>query len=671
MKFISAALSVAVWLLTISSAYAVSVIDTTGASFIGLLSFGEPGTATYGQTFTATGPELQLDSFMFRFDDYSSLSDQDAIDFAAYVYAWNGSMATGPQLYSSGVISSTNNGGAGGFEVFSFNTGGIQLVDGQQYVVFLSTSLFFDGLSGHSAWELSNSDAYNAGNFVHINNGNDFSLLFNSPWEDASPRDLWFKANFSVPVPVQPTLVIEKLTNNNQADSANDPDVPRIAQGETVTWSYHVTNIGEVDVSEAEIVVTDSQPGVSPALDTNSDTGGDLILSPGEIWTYTATGQALDLSTPPADVTVVPGCDDGRNTYENTGRVEISGTEVFDEDLSHYCNPANHDPSLYVDYVEITVNEGETATNTGTWIDPDSDTVTLSASVGTIINNNGGSWSWSWDTTDGPTDSQTVTITADDGNGGITSVAFDLTVNNVPPTVDLVTVPTDPVAITAQPVYVTAEFSDPAYTLDQHTATIDFGDGQGGQPIPVGDGTISATYTYGQSGVYPITVTVTDKDGGVGVGVATNYIVIYDATDGFVTGGGWIDSPASACTEFCGGATGHATFGLVSGYKRGATKPTGKTHFNFAAGGLKFDSDNYDWLVVNQGGANAQFKGFGTINGQLDASGQPYRFMVWAGDGETDTFRIRIWSELSGVETVIYDNGVNQPLGGGSIAIHT
>ena len=339
MKFISAALSVAVWLLTFSSAYAAPMIDTTGASFGGLLSFGEPGTATYGQTFTATGPELQLDSFMFRFDDYSSLSDQDVIDFAAYVYAWNGSMATGSQLYASGGISSTNNGGVGGYEVFSFNTGGIQLVDGQQYVVFLSTSLFFDGLSGHSAWELSNSDAYSGGNFVHMANGNDFSLLFSSTWESAfGARDLWFKANFSVPVPVQFALDIEKLTNGNQADSANDPDIPRIAQGGTVTWTYQVTNTGDVDVSEAELVVTDSQSGVTPVLDTASDTGGDLILSPGETWIYTATAQALDLSTPPAGVTVVPGCGDGRNTYENTGRVEVSDTEFFDEDQSHYCN---------------------------------------------------------------------------------------------------------------------------------------------------------------------------------------------------------------------------------------------------------------------------------------------------------------------------------------------
>jgi hypothetical protein len=47
--------------------------------------------------------------------------------------------------------------------------------------------------------------------------------------------------------------------------------------------------------------------------------------------------------------------------------------------------------------------------------------------------------------------------------------------------------------------------------------------------------------------------------------------------------------------------------------------------------------------------------------------------MVWAGDNEPDTFSIRIWQEddATGVETDIYDNGFDQPIGGGSIVIHT
>ena len=75
-------------------------------------------------------------------------------------------------------------------------------------------------------------------------------------------------------------------------------------------------------------------------------------------------------------------------------------------------------------------------------------------------------------------------------------------------------------------------------------------------------------------------------------------------------------------------------------------------------------------MVVNQGGSNAQFKGEGIINGT-----GAYKFMIWAGDGTgidgSDTFRIKIWQEdESGNETVIYDNGFDQAIGGGSIVVH-
>ena len=62
----------------------------------------------------------------------------------------------------------------------------------------------------------------------------------------------------------------------------------------------------------------------------------------------------------------------------------------------------------------------------------------------------------------------------------------------------------------------------------------------------------------------------------------------------------------------------------------------------------------------------AKFKGVGTLNGM----GQ-YKFKLWAGDNEPDTFRIKIWYEVDDTETVVYDNGFNQEICGGSIVIHT
>jgi hypothetical protein len=109
---------------------------------------------------------------------------------------------------------------------------------------------------------------------------------------------------------------------------------------------------------------------------------------------------------------------------------------------------------------------------------------------------------------------------------------------------------------------------------------------------------------------------------------------------------------------------GKATFGFVSKYKKGATIPDGNTEFVFKAGDLNFHSTSYEWLVVT--GSNfAKFKGEGTINGQGN-----YKFQIWAGDGSPDTFRIKIWNEDGGNEIVVYDNGMDQPIGGGSIVVH-
>ncbi|MBT8121731.1 MAG: hypothetical protein KJO10_04265, partial [Gammaproteobacteria bacterium] len=136
--------------------------------------------------------------------------------------------------------------------------------------------------------------------------------------------------------PLNPGIDIEKLTNGNQADGANDGDVPQIAPGDVVTWTYQVMNTGDVPFGEAELTVTDDR-GVVPVLDTSSDTGGDLILSPGETWIYTAIGQALELSIEPT--LTEPGCNDGRPTYVNMGKVVTSPFDLMDTDPSHYCNP--------------------------------------------------------------------------------------------------------------------------------------------------------------------------------------------------------------------------------------------------------------------------------------------------------------------------------------------
>jgi len=179
---------------------------------------------------------------------------------------------------------------------------------------------------------------------------------------------------------------------------------------------------------------------------------------------------------------------------------------------------------------------------------------------------------------------------------------------------------------------------------------------------------VTLSHGYAAAGVFDVCLTV--NDGTVDSEPACTLAVVYDPSAGFVTGGGWIDSPAGAYMSEPALA-GQATFGFVSKYHKGAQVPTGTTEFQFEVAGFSFDSDTYEWLVVNQGGTNAQFKGSGTVNGGLDPNGNPFKFMIWAGDGSPDTFCIRIWWEGNGTEVAVYDNGAAQAIGAGNIVIHT
>ena len=245
---------------------------------------------------------------------------------------------------------------------------------------------------------------------------------------------------------------------------------------------------------------------------------------------------------------------------------------------------------------------------------------------------------------------------------------------NVPPTVESISVPLDPVNINDQPVSASATFSDPAGTSDEpYTCTFNYGDGTGDQAGSVSNMTCTGPdHTYTTPGVYTVSVTVTDKNGGSGSATHAGFIVIYDPGDGFVTGGGWINSPEGAYIADPN-LTGKANFGFVSKYKKGADTPTGNTEFNFRMADLNFRSTSYDWLVI--AGANAKYKGTGSINNEGE-----YGFMLTATDGYinggADKFRIKVWDKAT--EELVYDNKQGedddsceaQEIDGGSIVIH-
>jgi len=261
-----------------------------------------------------------------------------------------------------------------------------------------------------------------------------------------------------------------------------------------------------------------------------------------------------------------------------------------------------------------------------------------------------------------------VCLTVTDPGGLSDTACTTAKITNVPPTCEPITgLPIAPVQVGTL-VSASAVFSDHG-TLDTHTAEWDWNDGStssGTVTESDGSGTVGTdSHTYANAGIHALGLTVTDSDGDI-CQQTFEYVVVYDPEGGFVTGGGWIDSPEGAC-ELDLSLTGKANFGFVAKYKNGASTPDGSTEFQFKAGDLNFRSSSYDWLVVNQNDSNAQFKGAGTINGMGD-----FRFMLWAGDHDSgDTFRIKIWEQVGGVEDVVYDNGFEEAISGGSIVVHT
>ena len=260
----------------------------------------------------------------------------------------------------------------------------------------------------------------------------------------------------------------------------------------------------------------------------------------------------------------------------------------------------------------------------------------------------------------------TIAYEAIDLAGNVTTSSFDITITNEVPVITSIDVSLDP-----RPVGVSIPVSVSFLDNNAVKSSIAWGDGSVTEGN-LGTATFTGDHIYTTPGVYTMEVKLTDACE-VEASSTYQYIVIYDPYGGFVTGGGWFDSPEGAYV-YNPQANGKASFGFVSKYQKGSSVPVGNTDFQFMAGGVKFKSTSYDWLVV--AGYKAMYKGLGELNG---SSG--YGFLISAVDGEKnsstapDKFRIKIW-DSSG--SVVYDNQMGNAdgaeaataIGGGSIVIH-
>ena len=123
-------------------------------------------------------------------------------------------------------------------------------------------------------------------------------------------------------VVAEPKIDIEKATNGHDADS--EADAVELAPGADVVWSYIVKNIGNETI--VDIAVEDDKEG--------SVTCPKTELAPGESMHCVSKYGSANVEK-----------------YENkatvTGKGEISGVDVTDEDLSHY--KVNNEPSIDIE----------------------------------------------------------------------------------------------------------------------------------------------------------------------------------------------------------------------------------------------------------------------------------------------------------------------------------
>lgn len=172
------------WLVFMPSpAAAQDSVTVTSELNAGQGTFGEPSYSTFGQTFVAPTGMDTLDSFAFYVND-----GVGPLAFQAFIMEWSGLRATGPILFQSGPLVTTDNGGLDGFERIQISiSGGLSLNAGTSYVAFFSTSNLFDGINEDGemgANFTADGSGYTGGRFVAADFLDDFSKHTTQDWDD-------------------------------------------------------------------------------------------------------------------------------------------------------------------------------------------------------------------------------------------------------------------------------------------------------------------------------------------------------------------------------------------------------------------------------------------------------------------------------------------------------
>lgn len=137
-------------------------------------------------------------------------------------------------------------------------------------------------------------------------------------------------------VTFEPVIDFDVHTNSQDADSATGP-LPALVEGNPITWTYQLTNHLHDPIASTDIAITDTVNGTitTPPAGDN----GNLLLEPGETWTYQTTGTAT--THQPGDPHTVTGiCNTTPNHPIHTLTATLTtttGTPTTLTDPTHHC----------------------------------------------------------------------------------------------------------------------------------------------------------------------------------------------------------------------------------------------------------------------------------------------------------------------------------------------
>jgi hypothetical protein len=182
-------LVLAALMLASSAAFADTEYNNTSEINTQYGYFGYPYVATMGETFSAPLTDTTLNDFSLFL-----LASNSSGQLEGYVGTWTGS-EVGTILYTSAPVTVT-----GANQTFNFNTGGLSLIPGDEYVAFISIlEPNYNSYSGETYMPAVDVGTLIPGGSIAILRiGNDTSLFTSgNDWETTGISDVEFIADFS------------------------------------------------------------------------------------------------------------------------------------------------------------------------------------------------------------------------------------------------------------------------------------------------------------------------------------------------------------------------------------------------------------------------------------------------------------------------------------------